>query len=472
MNNLGQTFIYIWAVAMLAMFISGIIFIVNTIKKKDRKIIKKLFVSSVIIAIACFVLYGITSPVTRCKHEYTTILDQAATCTEDGKKEQHCPLCDFTKKETFKATGHKMKTKSKIEPTYDTEGEQVDVCSVCGYEEITKIDMLVKETTTEATTNKETTTKSTTTETTTTTKPTTTKPTTTKEKSDKEIANEISNDIANIGEVTLDKEKMILDIKERYDQLTKKQKRKVKDYKKLENCLSELKVLHEFEYIKSNPTYNLTKSDLAGLWEEAYPDDERTEYYYFNEYGYVYYISSKETPQKSDFTSNYRISLSFEFDNYDIETQTKNGNFVCAPVNETFNFSVKSDENKKLTMVVSCDGSTQGTGEGTYKKTDAIKTIYINKGICIECGETGNYKYTNPATHIIEYYCYTHYNEIINMISEMEEDVGKGSYSKHICEQCSKEGTHTYYSFTGQTEYYCTQHYEELQSMLNSFGLD
>lgn len=174
MNNLGQTFIYIWAVAMLAIFISGIIFIVNTIKKKDRKTIKKVFISSIIVAIACFVLYGITSPVTRCKHEYTTILDQAATCTEDGKREQHCPLCDFTKKETIKATGHKMEIKSKSEPTYDAEGEQIDVCSVCGYEVITKIDMLIKETTTEETTTEPTTTKATT------TKPTTTKPTTTK----------------------------------------------------------------------------------------------------------------------------------------------------------------------------------------------------------------------------------------------------------------------------------------------------
>ena len=87
MNNLGQTFIYIWAVAMLVIFISGIIFVVNTIKKKDRKIIKKVFISSIIIAISCFVLYGITSPVTRCKHEYTTKIDQPATCTEDGKKE-------------------------------------------------------------------------------------------------------------------------------------------------------------------------------------------------------------------------------------------------------------------------------------------------------------------------------------------------------------------------------------------------
>lgn len=173
MNNLGQTFIYIWAVAMLAIFISGIIFIVNTIKKKDRKTIKKVFISSIIVAIACFVLYGITSPVTRCKHEYTTKIDQPATCTEDGKKEQYCPLCDFTKKETFKATGHKMITKSKTEPSYESEGEQIDVCSTCGYEHITKIDKLVKETTTETTT-KETTTKETTTETTT-TKPTTTK---------------------------------------------------------------------------------------------------------------------------------------------------------------------------------------------------------------------------------------------------------------------------------------------------------
>ena len=57
-------------------------------------------------------------------------------------------------------------------------------------------------------------------------------------------------------------------------------------------------------------------------------------------------------------------------------------------------------------------------------------------------------------------------------MGEMEADVGNSNQSKHTCEECSREGTHKYDSFTGQTEYYCTEHYEELMDMLDVFGLD
>ena len=92
-----------------------------------------------------------------------------------------------------------------------------------------------------------------------------------------------------------------------------------------------------------------------------------------------------------------------------------------------------------------------------------------SKAKCEECGKT--------ATKSIElfgqteYYCTTHYNEVMDIIDMMETDVGKGTASKHTCEECSKEGTRTYHSFTGQTEYYCTQHYQELMDMLDAFGL-
>lgn len=100
------------------------------------------------------------------------------------------------------------------------------------------------------------------------------------------------------------------------------------------------------------------------------------------------------------------------------------------------------------------------------------ESAYKNEITCIECGKKALYTYTNPFSNEEENYCYTHYNEIINMMGKMEEDVGNGSYNKHTCEECSKEGTHRYESFTGQVEYYCTEHYEELQAMLNSFGLN
>lgn len=65
-----------------------------------------------------------------------------------------------------------------------------------------------------------------------------------------------------------------------------------------------------------------------------------------------------------------------------------------------------------------------------------------------------------------EYYCYEHYNEIMDIIGDMEDDVGNGKYSKHTCEVCSKEGTHSIIGISGNTEYYCTYHYYEMKDLL------
>lgn len=91
--------------------------------------------------------------------------------------------------------------------------------------------------------------------------------------------------------------------------------------------------------------------------------------------------------------------------------------------------------------------------------------------ICIECGNPAHSSYTNPFSGELEYYCETHYQEILDIIGMMESDVGNSSQSEHTCEECSKEGVHVYKSFTGQTEYYCTEHYEELMDMLESLGI-
>lgn len=91
---------------------------------------------------------------------------------------------------------------------------------------------------------------------------------------------------------------------------------------------------------------------------------------------------------------------------------------------------------------------------------------------CVECEKSASRSYVNPFSKTTEYYCDVHYKEIVAILGEMEADVGKSAQSKHTCEQCSREGTHKYDSFTGQTEYYCTEHYEELKQMLEAFGLE
>lgn len=65
-----------------------------------------------------------------------------------------------------------------------------------------------------------------------------------------------------------------------------------------------------------------------------------------------------------------------------------------------------------------------------------------------------------------EYYCLTHYQEMQDIISDMEEDVGTGTASTHQCEECSKEGTHELIGLSGGTEYYCTEHYNEMVEII------
>lgn len=85
---------------------------------------------------------------------------------------------------------------------------------------------------------------------------------------------------------------------------------------------------------------------------------------------------------------------------------------------------------------------------------------------CIECGQTASHTFTNPFSGEIEDYCYTHYQEIIDVMSMMESDVGNSSYSKHTCEECNKEGTNSIIGISGKTEYYCSTHYSELMEFL------
>ncbi len=137
--------ISIWLIANIIAFISAIVFIIKLITKKKKKITVIVFCASLVIAIAAFLTYGVVYLSSQCDHDYVTLVNQEPTCTVEGVKEQYCPLCDYTDRETIDATGHKMVTVSKKEPTYEADGELVEKCSVCGYEEVTKINMLIKE---------------------------------------------------------------------------------------------------------------------------------------------------------------------------------------------------------------------------------------------------------------------------------------------------------------------------------------
>lgn len=54
-----------------------------------------------------------------------------------------------------------------------------------------------------------------------------------------------------------------------------------------------------------------------------------------------------------------------------------------------------------------------------------------------------------------------------NIINDMEQDVENGTASRHTCEECSREGTHTLTGVSGRTEYYCTEHYNQIMDILD-----
>jgi hypothetical protein len=103
------------------------------------------------------------------------------------------------------------------------------------------------------------------------------------------------------------------------------------------------------------------------------------------------------------------------------------------------------------------------SSKSSYNSSSSKKT---NTHYCevSSCTREGTKKYEGYAG--TEYYCETHYNELMRMLGKMESDVGSGSYSKHKCEKCSKEGTHEIIGISGKKEYYCSEHYYKMKEML------
>lgn len=124
---------------------------------------------------------------------------------------------------------------------------------------------------------------------------------------------------------------------------------------------------------------------------------------------------------------------------------------------------------------VTTETTTRSIKKTTTRATTESTTEKSYEHICEASGCTKEgTKSITGISGATEYYCTQHYNEIQSMIGDMEEDVGKGSASKHTCEAsgCSKEGTHSLTGLGGNTEYYCTQHYNEIVDMLNKMYED
>lgn len=134
----------------------------------------------------------------------------------------------------------------------------------------------------------------------------------------------------------------------------------------------------------------------------------------------------------------------------------------CSNTEET-----KTDNTTKTEDTASTTDTSKSSSYSSSSKSSSTSKIthYCDASDCTREG-TKSYSGIGGQT---EYYCLTHYNEIIDIMSDMEEDVGKSSYSKHTCEECSREGTYSIVGISGSTEYYCSTHYRELKELLEMF---
>lgn len=178
------------------------------------------------------------------------------------------------------------------------------------------------------------------------------------------MAQSVSQQINEIGDVNLDKANAIYEVQKTYDALTDKQKKLVDNYQTLVGAADILEGLIIEEEIKKDPTNTITKEELIGIWEEDDTSDTHRDYFYFTKEGYIYYMGSKSKPKQSDFTGEYIISTSFELGEYNRSTRVKDGSFYCIPKKTDYNFTVSKVASGEMTLEV-----LGGMAKGTYHKT-------------------------------------------------------------------------------------------------------
>ncbi len=162
---------------------------------------------------------------------------------------------------------------------------------------------------------------------------------------------------------------------------------------------------------------------------------------------------------KDEFNTYVKVCSEYGFD---VDYQKGDNYYYADDINGN-NLNIWYEGNNIMKIIIEAPRKKDpDEQEKTYSKET---TDYCDASGCTKEG-TKSYVGINSQ---IEYYCETHYNELIDMMSDMEEDVGKGSYSKRTCEECNREGTRSIIGISGKTEYYCSTHYSELQNFLEIF---
>ena len=132
--------------ALLASFVFLVILIIRLcIKKFDLWLI--IATAASVVGFIVFIIASIaTDPSTYREHEWKSVEKVEASCTSNGYELFHCDLCNGELEEPFAKLGHDLVDTRKVEATEEASGEYVRSCTRCGYEEITVIEKLPKET--------------------------------------------------------------------------------------------------------------------------------------------------------------------------------------------------------------------------------------------------------------------------------------------------------------------------------------
>ena len=182
---MSEFFATLIILVILAIPVLLVILLIRAAMKKPITKIIAVIAMCVASILPLSILGTITSPTTRCEHEYSVVQEVASTCTEQGKVVKVCSLCEnesveyldiidhswktdsitqvtctsegyridrcvmcsATKKiDGEAALGHSMKEVSRIDATYETDGKVVTKCDRCGHEESETLEKLVLET--------------------------------------------------------------------------------------------------------------------------------------------------------------------------------------------------------------------------------------------------------------------------------------------------------------------------------------
>ena len=173
---------------------------------------------------------------------------------------------------------------------------------------------------------------------------------------------------------------------------------------------------------------------------------------------------------RSDEYDNVSEFLEFEVTgdkNLEIEISTEGKKISAMFIDEESTEVKDSNDENTVDTNSSTDNSLSNDNTKSNNTNQATTTRYC---VVDSCTRKGIKEYIGIAGQT-EYYCYNHYNEMIDMINDMEDSVGSSEYSKHTCEECSREGTHSIIGLSGNLEYYCSTHYSKLQDMMDEMGL-